>query len=274
MKIKTVIFIILLTVFVIHGHGFEKEKNLILPMDDINQFDIDCGAGFLVVNGIAGLDKIEVKATIIIEGMSQKRIDKLLKNHLRLELKKTGSKAILVSKFKSVTSFITLKSRKRQINLEIRLPQNLPLNIDDGSGSIDIKDLSGAVTIDDGSGSMTLKNIQGKVNIEDGSGSITLINMDNNVKINDGSGDIVADKIKGHLKIIDGSGSIYAKNIGGEVNVRDGSGSIKIRNILGSVIISDGSGSIIIEDVEQDVIIKEAGSGDLSLKGIKGKVIK
>jgi len=43
---------------------------------------------------------------------------------------------------------------------------------------------------------------------------------------------------------------------------------------MGSVEIDDGSGDIIIDGVEKDVTIEEAGSGDVRIRNVKGKVRK
>ena len=47
------------------------------------------------------------------------------------------------------------------INLDVELPENIALQVDDGSGSIEIENIGGPVTVDDGSGSMSIKDIQG-----------------------------------------------------------------------------------------------------------------
>lgn len=56
------------------------------------------------------------------------------------------------------------------------------------------------------------------------------------------------------------------------MSVEDGSGEITIFHVQGSVEIDDGSGDINIDGVEKDVTIKEAGSGDVRIRNVKGKV--
>jgi len=39
-------------------------------------------------------------------------------------------------------------------------------------------------------------------------------------------------------------------------------------------VIDDGSGDIVIDGVEKDVTIEEAGSGDIEINNVKGRVRK
>ena len=47
---------------------------------------------------------------------------------------------------------------------------------------------------------------------------------------------------------------------------------MKIQDVNGSVTVTDGSGNIDIQDITRDVFINEAGSGELNIDGVKGKV--
>ena len=64
------------------------------------------------------------------------------------------------------------------IDLSIRVPRSMRLRIDDGSGSIDVRDVAGTVTVSDGSGSITVENAGDFELLDDGSGSVNLEGID------------------------------------------------------------------------------------------------
>jgi hypothetical protein len=211
---------------------YEQVRNLDLDVDGISELSIEAGAGSMDVTGVRGLDKILVKATIVVPDADEDDALKVIEQKMTLSLEQKGDEARLKSWFDGgVMGF----GENAHIVLEVSVPQGLSVNIDDGSGSLDVIDIMGDVTIDDGSGSIDVENVA-------------------------------------NLKIEDGSGSIEVDNASGDVSIVDGSGSINVDHVAGSVTIDDGSGSIKVSDVEHDVIIIDDGSGGLTIKDVRGNV--
>jgi hypothetical protein len=230
------------------AHNFSEVRNLELDASGLSDVFIDAGAGALVVNGVEGSNEIVVVATIIVDTDDEDEARKLIEKRLRLELERDGDSAKLRSGFRSGWG----RNVDAAIDLDVRMPAELALMVDDGSGSIRIHDIAGTIRIDDGSGPIELGN-SGDVDIDDGSGSITLENT-------------------GGVKIDDGSGSITIVGAAGDVYVEDGSGTIDIKGVQGSVTVDDGSGDIEIDDVEHDLIIEEEGSGALRYTNVRGAI--
>jgi len=95
-----------------------------------------------------------------------------------------------------------------------------------------------AVVIKDGSGSMTVKNV-GDLDVTDGSGSIEIHDVTGNVRITDGSGSIEVKQVKGNVTITDdGSGSVDVQDVQGDFTVlQKGSGHIDYERISGKVSV-------------------------------------
>ena len=215
--------------------SFEKTERMSLSADGIDKLVVDCGSGFLYVNGEDSLRKIEVEAEIIVKGKSEKDIEEYVKKNIKLELKKQGSKAVLVSMFKN--QFPRINFRTRVINLTVKVPKNMDVEVDDGSGEVKIVQINGNIQIDDGSGEITVRDIQGDVDIDDGSGTVDVRDVTGSVTVDDGSGTIRVNDIGENVKVSDGSGSIYVDGVGGDVIIKDdGSGSVKISNVKGKVV--------------------------------------
>jgi len=273
MKTKTIILILFLLLFWTQTFGYQQEKELILPAKGINQLTIESEAGFLKIKGVEGLENIKVKATIILKGIKESRLQSFIDKHIELSLTKKSSNATLISEIND-SPFSIFNRREALINLQVEVPPHLYLDVSDGSGFIEIQDILNDVKIEDGSGYITISQIEGNLNINDGSGYIDISQIEKNVKIDDGSGEIRARMIYGNLRIDDTSGEINIRDVNGDVWIDDGSGSIEIFKIKGSVTIDDGSGGIDINQIGKDVKIIEAGSGILSIRNVEGKVKK
>jgi DUF4097 and DUF4098 domain-containing protein YvlB len=254
---------------------YVEERTLEIPAGKIKMFEIDCGAGYLEILGVEGIDKIEVAAEIIIEDVSQKKAEKFINKYMKLELKDKGKYARLISTFDyngGFRIFSGWSNLNALINLTIKVPKNIELEIDDGSGYIEIKNINGDVELDDGSGDLFLEDIVGRVVIDDGSGEIVMKNIEGHIDLDDGSGEINVDVVKGDLIIDDGSGEISVTEIVGDVDIDDGSGNIRVDGVDGYVVIGDGSGNIRVRDVTKDVEIRDDSSGRVSIANVDGEV--
>jgi DUF4097 and DUF4098 domain-containing protein YvlB len=196
--------------------GFETTKTLRLSADGIDRIKVDCGAGFLFVYGDESLKDIEVSAEIVVRRKREKDMEEYIKENVELELKKQGSKAVLISRFKSARWGIIFTTRV--INVEVHMPSNLNLAVHDGSGEMRVEKIKGQVQIDDGSGEIRIRDVQGNISIDDGSGGIEVVEVAGSVFVDDGSGSINVDRVGGDVIIKDdGSGSVNISNVKGKV---------------------------------------------------------
>lgn len=254
---KVAFFCLLFLVALAAASAAQSRETLTLAASGCRLLRIDCGAGSLKVVGEGNLDKIEVNAVLDVRGLAENELPDFKKEHVELKLEQTGDRAALIAKIESGFWLENLfGGHDARIDLEVRLPRRLALEVEDGSGDIEIREIDGGLDLEDGSGSIKVSNVQGAV------------------KIDDGSGDMRLSGLSGRIIISDGSGDIELKNGGGDVSLEDGSGEIGIYRIAGSVRIDDGSGDIVIDGVEKDVTIEEAGSGGLEIHNVKGRVRK
>ncbi|MEC4726216.1 DUF4097 domain-containing protein [Shewanella sp. D64] len=216
-----------------HSH-----QSLQLNASGLNILIAETGAGALEIKGVVGLTHITLEADIY----TYEGIDPIL------TLEKSGNSARLVTDFDSYS----FSGNSPYIDLIVKVPADMKMDINDGSGSITIEGTSADIVLKDGSGSLEIEGGR-NLDIEDGSGSITLSNVNGNIMLDDGSG------------------SIEITRVNGDVTVNDGSGSLDIEKIQGMVTIDDGSGSIDVTDTKGLRIIA-AGSGSLSFNNIDGKV--
>lgn len=234
-------------IFNVNGAGMasfdsHRQQQLTLDALQLDKLVAHTGAGALAIQGIKGLTEIQVEADIYgYDGVEPE-----------LSLSREGTHAKLVANFDSNNRVSPFGGHSPYIDLVVKVPAQMTMDIDDGSGNIDIR------------------GVQADMNITDGSGSIT-VKGGKSLSINDGSGAVILTHIDGNISLEDGSGSIEIKQVNGDVSVKDGSGSMLIENIIGKVTIYDGSGNIRVEN-SKGLHIVEAGSGDLSFDDIDGPV--
>jgi hypothetical protein len=252
MRYIILVFLVLLPVTTF-AEVKQETRDLELPAVGINILRIQCGAGSLILRGVEGIDKIEVSADIMVQGLQPENLESYFENNVLLALKKRGKKAVLLAEFLRSSR---VKPLEAKIDLLVRVPRNMNLRIDDGSGPVHAGGFSGDVEIDDGSGIIIIRDITGKV------------------RIGDTSGPLIVESIKGNVDVKDGSGNIDINFVAGNVSVVDGSGGITIQDVDGYVKVSDGSGSIDIHDVSKNVTILESDSGEINIEGVQGRIIR
>lgn len=212
--------------------GFTEDRDLQLDAKSVEVLEIDAGAGSLDVVGDAGIDIIKVKATINVPDEKSEKAQKIIASDLTLSLEDVGGRAVLKAFFEDGSWGW---GDSPSVDLEVRMPHELTLEIDDSSGSITVVDVAADVLIDDGSGSIKVERVA-SITIDDGSGSVSVV------------------------------------DVAGDVSIEDGSGSIRVQHIGGSVVIDDGSGGIDVDDVEHDLTIVDDGSGSLNATNVRGTV--
>ncbi|RZQ55924.1 hypothetical protein CWI82_01010 [Pseudidiomarina tainanensis] len=198
-----------------------ETRKLSLDMTDIEEMKADTGAGSLEIIGEAGRTRIDVVAEVYYRDADD----------IQLSLEKTGGNAVLTADFASNS----YRGDNPYINLTARVPAALSIDLNDGSGSIVLRDVMGDLAIEDGTGSITIEN-GGNVEIDDGSGSITVRNLRGNLNIEDGSGSIDIQQVNGKVTIIDGSGSIEVRDVGDLNIIESGSGSLRIEGVGSSLL--------------------------------------
>ena len=219
------------------------QENLSVNTSGVTSFDIDAGAGSLIIKGSDNVENIEVSADI----RTTEERDYVL------YLKKSGSTATLVAKHNSSSGYWDGSSP--QINLTVSMPKSLLLNIEDGSGDIKVTDINNNIKVDDGSGSASFENIVGNLDVDDGSGSLLIKQITGDLKLDDGSGELTVSDVSGNVFVEDGSGELTVYNVGGKVTIDDGSGGINVSKAGSLKIIDSGSGNLSISKVKGEVDI-------------------
>jgi len=221
---------------------------------------VEAKAGSLRITGEAGLDEVQARGTACAE--NERTLEKV-----QLRADRSGDEVRVVVETPEGWN------GSGALHLELRVPEGLAIDVEDGSGETVVDDVA-SLRLKDGSGKIEITGVRGDVSIEDGSGEINLVDVGGDVKIHDGSGKIDVEDVEGAVVLHDGSGDIDIKDVRGTVTVEDdGSGGVEIVGVGKDVLIRrDGSGSIRVEDVDGDFTVEKDGSGSIDHEGVKGRV--
>lgn len=183
-------------------------------------------AGDLDVEGQLNATEVEAEGTACASNTSDLDV-------VQFDVSTSGSEMVIEARTPSGNS---------QFDVRITVPESVLVEIEDGSGDIDVHDVAG-IRITDGSGDIDVTGVSGDVVVsDDGSGDLDLTDVAGSVNIEaDGSGDITVTDVSGDVRIgSDGSGSIRVADVVGDFEVGDdGSGNISHSNVGGTVDIPD-----------------------------------
>lgn len=229
--------------------AFQAERTLDIDARGLTAMKLDTGAGDLAVEGVPGLDRIEVRGKACAS-------EEAALSGLQLEQGREGAGARVATRIPDQDNNWSLfGNHYAYIDVHVRVPAQLKLDARDSSGDID------------------MSGIDGDVHLTDSSGDIELHRLGGAVELSDSSGDIRASDVAGSVTILsDSSGDIDIADVKGDALVRqDSSGDIDLANVAGNAAVDrDSSGDIDFREIGRDATVGVDGSGDIHASGIHG----
>lgn len=222
---------------------YKAARRVATPAAGVTRITIIGRAGSLRVEGRNGAGEVSANGTACAS--SQSTLDEV-----KLVASRSGSDLTVEA---VIPDDLVLESAA--LDFSVVVPANIPLRVRDGSGSTDIMNVA-SLDVTDGSGDLNIRQVNGNLTIDDGSGGID---------VQDVTGDVT---------ITDGSGSIDVTRVGGSVSIpRDGSGSIDITDVRRDVtIVTKGSGGVNVAKVGGNFTVDRKGSGRISYESVAGRV--
>lgn len=155
-------------------------------------------------------------------------------------------------------------------DLRIEVPAGRDIRVFIAVGETMARGLRGDVELDSGSGRIDVEDIAGDLSVDTGSGSVTVAGVEGEVSIDTGSGSVEVEGVRGPVLMVDtGSGSVGALDVEAEtVEVDTGSGSVELRGVSARHIVVDtGSGAVDLQlRSAVDRILVDTGSGGITVR--------
>ena len=163
-----------------------------------------------------------------------------------------------------------LRNKSVSISYEVTVPHQTSIRCSSASGSLDLRDLTGAVNAHAASGSVKVARITGSVNLDSASGSVRAEAVDSgdaHLKSASGSVRLSQGSNLGTCRVQAASGSVTAEDVDAEtIPMHPASGSVRLTDgNAGAVDLHTGSGSIRAEDLDCSTLKAESPSGSIAI---------
>lgn len=248
---------------------FSARRELTLDAAQLQQLGVIAAAGDLTIRGEPGLARITATGTACAS--TQALLDGIQLTVGGGEGPEGDGSVVRVVTPEASWSW---GNTYAYLDLEIRVPATLPLDVQDSSGDVEVTDVA-ALVVRDSSGDLDIRDVAGPVRVADSSGDVEVRKAGSVVVDDDSSGDIVLSDIGGDARIErDSSGDIEFADIRGNAMVEvDSSGDIEFDRIKGNASVHrDSSGGIRADGVGGDFVVSVDGSGDIRHDNVAGRV--
>lgn len=227
------------------------------PLTGRRRVTIDQGSGAVRIAG-AQTDEVKLRATSASSEPLQERLV-ISHNGETLSIKVERRSGGFFSLFSS--------SSDESVDLELMVPYGTDLDLDTGSGPVEVAESRGHLSLDCGSGRVVVTGVR-QTRIDGGSGRIEAHKVDGDLLIDAGSGRVTVEQVRGNVKVDVGSGAVSARQIIGRLTVDTGSGGVTVEGVEGAVSVDTGSGGVKLEQVRGPQVKAETGSGGVTLRQI------
>jgi Putative adhesin len=254
--------------FADHECRYSAERKMDIDPAGLKTLALALSSSDLHATGVDGISKIEVRGKACAS-------DESWLANLDLQQERAGDKVTVSPKPRDGKNIYSMMgSTYAYIDIEVRMPKNLPLEINSASGDAKIADVA-AVTFDTSSGDMQVDRVAGAVDVKLGSGDVVADTVGSLTIDRTGSGDVQASHVRGAVKVGHvGSGDLTFKDVQNGVDVESiGSGDLVVDRAGGDVTVgSVGSGDVTVDDITGAFTVGHAGSGDIHHHNVTGKV--
>jgi len=247
--------------------AFIADRNLDIDPSGLHALAFELGSSDVHVTGVPGLNKIEVHGRACASEEAKLA-------GLSVEQQRSGDRVTVTPHQSNQQTYSLFGSNYAYIDLEVRVPQSLAIEVRTHSGDADIRDVAN-VDFSAHSGDLILHDVPGEVAVEVNSGDVTADDVGNLTVRRAGSGDIKAHGVHGDVKVGHvGSGDLGFSNVGRGVQIDSvGSGDVIVSRANGDVSVgSIGSGDVTVNGVGGDFTVHSAGSGDIHHRDVKGRI--
>ena len=270
----------------------EENKTLKIDAEKPVSLSVNDDAGDVTIVG-ADVEAVEVRIVKTGYGSNDARAEEALKG-IKYDLKQSGN---------TITFTYKLDGRQtREVNtvdIIVTVPTETSVEVDNGFGVVDIKDLKGDVDVNGDFGDATINNIEGALSLENASGEIQVSNVDagsKDVNIEADFGKISLEKVNGNditvssssgsltLSNVRATGDFFSKSDFGNITFENGyAASFTIESSSGKVILTKLTvrGALIVMNDFGDIELNQAlagsydldsNSGGITIDGAKGSL--
>jgi len=169
--------------------------------------------------------------------------------------------------------------RKVDIEVEIRLPQQINLDLNTNGGGITLAGIEGDIRGRTAGGELTLSDLHGRIALRTAGGRITLRDSELDGYVRTGGGPVLVENVTGDIEAHSGGGEVRFVNVRTPHRIYPAD-AVYIRNAGGSIDVDEAPAGADVRTGGGDIWIGSAGSyaeahtggGDIRINSIDGRV--
>jgi len=140
--------------------------------------------------------------------------------------------------------------RRFKITLSVHVPKRANVSIENRSGKVMLKGLTGAQDVRNSFGDVDIRDVTGVVQIQSNYGEVHLDNVSDSVNIENSFAPIVASNVRGSLKISGKNNSVDVLHVDKDLDIETRFQNIDIRDPRGAVNVRNRNGDVSIVFIE------------------------
>ena len=232
------------------------------------------GTEKLEVKNLRGMIRVEpweqntlkVQAEIIVDTNNKEESKELLGNVIKTDVGNTASIEV-----NNPYSQNTRDHQLNAVNLTIRVPKDLDIDLSTRFGEVYAADMLGSVAVSQEHSRVELSNISGNAAINSRHTSMRIIGIEGDVKVINEHGEVVLEDITGSLDVANSYNSTFARNIGKDVKIRSRHGQVRLEDTKGNADIENEYNNTSCINIEGDLSVNSR-HGAVIMENIAGNI--
>jgi DUF4097 and DUF4098 domain-containing protein YvlB len=242
------------------------EKTLAVSAGGTLSVDIDFGSVHIKTGST---DNVVVQVYRKIHGPLGPSLDDFRAAH-EVKIDQTGNKVAVQARLleKEKKKFFSGKSWP-EVRFVILVPKQFDLQLQTGSGSVQVGEILGEVKAQSGGGSLRFARVDGPLQADTSSGSIRLEEGTQTVNLQTGGGSVEVGKLGGVGHVETRSGSLNIKMAAAKLTAKSGGGSVQLGEAKSDTTVETASGSIRVNESSGPLLVR-TGGGSIRLGKLGG----
>jgi hypothetical protein len=163
---------------------------------------------------------------------------------------------------------VTIDNRNGRVTLnDLRGDQQ----VDNAFGEVDIRRIDGSLRLDTRNGEVTVENITESAVIENAFGSTSVRTVGTDLELDSRNGEVIVDNVTGSAVINNAFARTTVRDIGGNLELDSRNGRVEVSDVTGDVEIENSFAPVEVVNVEGELTIR-GRNNDVDVENIGGDV--
>jgi DUF4097 and DUF4098 domain-containing protein YvlB len=236
------------------------------PVAAVTKIDVATSGGSLKVSGTAGEEvvvEVFVSSGNEMSNWTDEKIQSVLDEYYELDIK--AENGLLTAHAQRKKGAKWSSKTGLSISFRITTPRTVDGQMYTSGGSIDLREVSGAMKFNTSGGSISVKKASGNLVGKTSGGSIQISDSNEFINLSTSGGSIKAEDCSGTIILKTSGGSVNLSDLSGVISAQTSGGSVRADDITGALSVATSGGSMILEDISGDLDARTSG-GALKVK--------